>query len=92
MTNDVGTRVTMARGILQTARENLDEVVAGLPDGGADNAMATPAVLALLLRVVEARRRLDGLELLLSHHPQVDPSAIDVLRGGTMTTSGRILG
>jgi len=65
MTNDVATRVTMARGILQTARDNLDEAVAGLPDGGADNAMATPTLLALLLRVVEARRRLAGLELLL---------------------------
>ena len=65
MTNDVTTRVTMARGILQTARDNLDEAVAELPDGGADNAMATPTLLALLLRVVEARRRLAGLELLL---------------------------
>ena len=66
MTNDVGTRVKMARGILQTACENLDEAVAGLPGGGADNAMATPSLLALLMRVVEARRRLAGLELLMS--------------------------
>jgi hypothetical protein len=70
MADDAGTRVTMARGILQTARANLDEAVAGLPDGGADNAMATPALLALLVRVVEARRRLDGLQLLL---PQPQP-------------------
>jgi hypothetical protein len=64
MTEDVVARVVAARGVLQTARDNLDQAVAALPDGGADNAMATPALLGLLLRVVEARRRLDGLELL----------------------------
>jgi hypothetical protein len=62
MTEDVVARVVAARGVLQTARDNLDQAVAALPDGGADNAMATPALLGLLLRVVEARRRLDGLE------------------------------
>jgi hypothetical protein len=64
MIEDVAARVAAARGVLQTARDNLDQAVACLPDGGADNAMATPALLGLLLRVVEARRRLDGLELL----------------------------
>jgi hypothetical protein len=38
---------------------------ASLPDVGAENAMATPALLALLLRVIEARRRLDGPEFYL---------------------------
>jgi hypothetical protein len=66
MINDVAARVTAARGVLQSARDNLDEAVAGLPNGEADNAMATPALLAMLFRVVEARRRLTGLELQLS--------------------------
>lgn len=66
MTDDVAAKVTTARGILRAARDNLDEAVAALPDGEADNAMATPALMALLLRVVEARRRLDGLELVLA--------------------------
>jgi len=65
MTNDLAAKVTAARGILQAARDSLDEAVAILPDGEADNAMATPALLGLLFHVVQARRRLDGLELLL---------------------------
>jgi len=66
MTNDLAARVTAARGILQAARDGLDEAVATLPDGEADNAMATPVLLGLLSRVVEARRRLDSLEFLLA--------------------------
>jgi hypothetical protein len=67
MINDVAARVTAARGVLQAARDNLDEAVAGLPYGeAADNAMASPALLAMLFRVVEARRRLLGLELQLA--------------------------
>jgi hypothetical protein len=64
MTEDVAARVTAARSDLQAARDNLDEAVAALPDGEADNAMVTPALLVLLFRVVEARRQLEGLELL----------------------------
>jgi stearoyl-CoA desaturase (delta-9 desaturase) len=63
MTDDVAARLTAARGILRLAREKLDEAVAALPDRAADKAMATPTVRALLLRVVEARRSLDGLEI-----------------------------
>jgi len=66
MGNDAAARVMAARGVLQTARDNLDAAVAALPDGGADNAMVTPALLRLLLGVVQARRHLDGLELLLA--------------------------
>ena len=65
MSDDVAGRVVAARGVLQTARDKLDAAVAALPDGATDNAMATPALLALLLHVVRARRHLDGLELLL---------------------------
>jgi hypothetical protein len=66
MIDDVAAEVTTARGTLQTARDDLDVAVAALPGGETDNAMVTPALLALLLRVVEARRRLDGLELALA--------------------------
>jgi hypothetical protein len=66
MSDDVAARVTEARGVLQAARDNLDEAVAALPDVGPDNAIATPALRDLLLRVVEARRQLEGLEFLLS--------------------------
>ena len=65
MSDDVAARVMVARGVLQIARDNLDAAVAALPDDTADNPMATPAVLGLLLCVVQARRDLDGLELLL---------------------------
>ena len=66
MIDDVAARVTAARGVLKAARDDLDEAVAALPDGAADNTMATPALVVLLLRVVDARRRLDVLELLLA--------------------------
>jgi stearoyl-CoA desaturase (Delta-9 desaturase) len=65
VTEDAAARVTVARRVLQAARDKLDEAVAALPDCGAGSAMATPALLRLLIRVVEARRQLDGLELLL---------------------------
>ena len=66
MSDDVTGRVMAARGVLQTARDNLEEAVAALPGGGTDNAMATPALHALLACFVQARRHLDGLELLLA--------------------------
>ena len=66
MSDDAAARVTAARVVLQAARDSLDEAVAALPDGGAGSALATPALLRLLLRVVEARRQLEGLELLLA--------------------------
>ena len=66
MSDDVAVRVLVARGVLQAARDNLDAEVAALPDGAADNAMATPALLHLLFHVVQARRHLDGLERLLA--------------------------
>ena len=69
MSDDVAVRVVAARGVLQTARDNLDAVVAGLPDGATDNAMATPALLQLVLSVVRARRNLEGLESLLTRTP-----------------------
>jgi hypothetical protein len=66
MLQNTAARVTAARGVLQAARDNLDEAMAGLPNVGGDNAMATPALLTLLVRVVEARRRVENLELILT--------------------------
>jgi hypothetical protein len=64
MSNDVAASVMAARGILQSACDNLDEALAGLPECGADDTVASPRVVALLLDVGQARRRLAGLELL----------------------------
>jgi hypothetical protein len=66
MSNQVAARVTAARGILQSACDNLDEAMAELPEGGTDDTVATPRLVALLLGVVQARRRLAGLERLLA--------------------------
>jgi hypothetical protein len=66
VSDDAAARVTAARVVLQAARDSLDEAVAALPDGGGGCGMAAPALLRLLLRVVEARRQLEGLELLLA--------------------------
>jgi hypothetical protein len=69
MIEEVAASVTEARGLLQVARDNLDDAVASLPDGEGDNAMATPALRTLIRRFLEARRRVDGLELLLARTP-----------------------
>jgi len=66
MSDEVTAQVMAARGVLQTARDSLDAAVAALPDGAADDVVGTPALLGLLLRVVQARRHLAGLELLLA--------------------------
>jgi hypothetical protein len=50
-----------ARASLEAACDDLDEAVGGLSDDG-DAVMASPALVALLLRVVGARRDLRGLE------------------------------
>jgi hypothetical protein len=50
-----------ARASLEAACDDLDEAVGGLSDDG-DAVMASPALVALLLRVVGARRELRGLE------------------------------
>ena len=57
--------VAFARTSLQSARDDLDDAVRELPDLADDNMMATPALLALVLRVVSAKRQLSGLELAL---------------------------
>ena len=58
--------VAAARRLLQSARDELDVAVQEVPDVEGDNTMATPALLALLLRVVAARRHLTGLEVAMA--------------------------
>jgi hypothetical protein len=60
--------VTLARQTLDTARSALDRAVAALPDVAGDEAMATPAVLLLLLGVVKAKEHLSRLEALQAGH------------------------
>jgi hypothetical protein len=58
--------VGAARKLLEVARGSLDEAVAALPGLEGDERMATPALLALLLNAVRAKRQLDSLELLVT--------------------------
>lgn len=51
-----------ARTALDVACEDLDNAVLALPQGGEDQVFASPELLALLLRVVVARRQLAELE------------------------------
>ncbi|HET6284592.1 MAG TPA: hypothetical protein VFH73_26790 [Polyangia bacterium] len=54
--------LTVARESLEAACDDLDEAVQVLPDLKGDNVMASPALVALLLRVVAARRFVKDLE------------------------------
>jgi len=58
--------VAVARKTLASACDDLDDAVRAIPDVVPDeNVMANPGLVALLLRVVVARRRLSGLEITL---------------------------
>jgi hypothetical protein len=58
--------LAVARKSLDSACHDLDNAVRSIPDVlFDDNIMATPGLVALLLRVVVARRKLNGLELSL---------------------------
>jgi hypothetical protein len=65
MPNDLNARLSAARRVLGTARDSLDAAMAAMPGAGQDAVMATPGLLSLLLRAVQARRELDRLEALL---------------------------
>jgi hypothetical protein len=65
-TNLTEARVAVARKSLQRARDHLDEAMSTLPERAGDNTMATPALLALLLHAVAARRHLADLETALA--------------------------
>jgi hypothetical protein len=51
-----------ARRALDSACEDLDTAVRALPEGGEDQVLASPELLALLLRVVAARRQLAEID------------------------------
>jgi hypothetical protein len=56
-----GTLAT-ARRSLDSACDALDQAVQALPDAFGDNVMASPGLVALLMRVVTARRHLAHVE------------------------------
>jgi hypothetical protein len=57
--------VDVARQTLLDARSRLDLALAALPEIDGDEAMATPALLLLLVGAVKAKERLGRLEDLL---------------------------
>jgi hypothetical protein len=58
----VAATLAVARKSLDNACDALDDAVRAFPDVPSDNVMANPSLVALLLRVVVARRHLSGLE------------------------------
>lgn len=58
--------LTMARESLDTACRDLDDAVLAIPNARGDDVMATPGLIALLLRVVTARRQVRRLEVTAS--------------------------
>ena len=65
-------RVAVARRSLERARSHLDDAMGTLPDREeGDDRMATPALLALLLNAVAARRHLADLEAVLADQIEV---------------------
>jgi hypothetical protein len=67
MSNDTAMDVAAARSLLKAAQDALSEAVAALPRVEGETAMATPALLALLVRVVKTKQELGVLELLLAN-------------------------
>jgi hypothetical protein len=55
--------LTLAQQSLDGACKALDEAVMALPNARGDDVMATPGLVALLLRVVVARRQVSRLAL-----------------------------
>ena len=55
--------LTLALESLDVACRALDDAVMALPNARGDDVMATPSLVALLLRVVVARRQVSRLEL-----------------------------
>jgi len=56
-------RLTVALASLDTACRDLDDAVLVLSDVPGDDVMASPSLVALLLRVVMARRQVTRLEI-----------------------------
>lgn len=66
MPSDLDARVSAARSLLGSVRDSLDAALAARPGAGRDAVMATPGLVSLLLRAVEARREVERLEALLA--------------------------
>jgi|SRR4051812_17187998 hypothetical protein len=82
---NVAADVSTARKALEEARAELDLAVASLPDVGGNEAMATPALLSLLIGAVTAKEHLGDLEALQARESGGGSMPI-------MTMTGRILG
>jgi hypothetical protein len=63
MSNDPAVDVVAARQALSIARADLDEAVAAVPESDGGEVIASPGLLALLLRAVTAKNHLDDLVL-----------------------------
>jgi hypothetical protein len=74
MPNDLAADVVAARQALSLARADLDEAVAAAPEVDGEEALASPGLLALLLRAVSAKNHLDHLELAAT--PALDPRSL----------------
>ena len=59
----VPARLILALASLDTACRDLDDAVLAMPDVPGDDVMASPSLIALLLRVVMARRQVKRLEI-----------------------------
>jgi hypothetical protein len=71
--------LALALEFLDTACRDLDGAVLALPHGGDDDFMASSSVVALLLRVVTARRLVKRLKL------EVKAEISDRLRASTLS-------
>jgi len=63
MSNDPAVDVVAARQALSIARDDLDEAVAAVTESDGEEVIASPGLLALLLRAVTAKNHLDDLVL-----------------------------
>ena len=63
MPNDPAAELVAARQALSVARADLDQAVAAVPDTDGEAAIASPGLLALLLRAVSAKNHVDRLVL-----------------------------
>ncbi|HTB60981.1 MAG TPA: hypothetical protein VLC06_24090 [Polyangia bacterium] len=61
MSNDPPADLVAARRALSIARADLDEAVAAVPDIDGEETLASPGLLALLLRAVNAKNHLDDM-------------------------------
>ena len=82
---NVAATVAVARKSLDNACDALDDALRAFPDVPGDNVMANPSLVALLLRVVVARRHLSGFERSLGGRERglrlgFDASVVDPLR------------